>query len=184
MNQRLRCACAPQAEMSIDELSPGLGAVRCGRCGGAVLRLDDYRRWRERHPAAAANVGASPPPQAEEEPQSRARACPACARLMQRYRVGTQPDFRLDACSACQLVWLDRGEWASLAQGDLAGRLTDILSDAWQRRLRADELRQRREAALRGKYGDDCIDELIRIRGWLDAHPQRDELLALLRAGW
>ena len=182
MNQRLRCACSPQAEMAAAELSPGLAAQQCGACGACALQLDDYRQWRERQPAAAAMT--EPAARAEEELDARARMCPGCARLMQRYRVGTQPDFRLDACSACQLVWLDRGEWASLAQGDLSGRLTEILSEAWQRRLRADELRGRREAGLRAKHGDACIDELIRIRGWLDAQPQREELLALLRAGW
>lgn len=184
MNQRLRCACTLQAEMSVAELSPGLSAAQCGACGAAVLDLNDYRRWRQHSPAPATAPAEGSPARADEEPQERARPCPACARLMQRYRIGSQPDFRLDACAGCQLVWLDPGEWASLAQGDLAGRLTEILSEAWQRRLRADELRERREAGLRGKYGDACIDELARIRGWLDAHPQRDELLALLRAGW
>jgi len=168
--------------MAAAELSPGLTARQCGACGASALKLDDYRQWRERQPASGPVT--EPAARAEEEQDVRARTCPACTRLMQRYRVGTQPDFRLDACSACQLVWLDRGEWASLAQGDLSGRLTEILSEAWQRRLRADELRNRREAGLRAKHGDACIDELIRVRSWLDAQPQREELLALLRAGW
>jgi len=39
-----------------------------------------------------------------------------------------------------------------------------------------------RLAALRRRYGNECIDELDRIRAWLDTQPHRDELLALLRA--
>ena len=38
--------------------------------------------------------------------------------------------------------------------------------------------------ALRARLGDDCLDELTRIRTWLDTQPRREELLALLRAGW
>jgi hypothetical protein len=59
-----------------------------------------------------------------------------------------------------------------------------VLSDAWQRQLRDDEVSGQREAALRARHGDACIDELVRIRTWLDEQPQRDELIALLRAGW
>jgi len=100
-------------------------------------------------------------------------------------RVSTDmPDFRIDRCGACQLVWLDRGEWAALVHNGLARRLDEVMSDAWQRQLKQDELRAGREATLRARHGDECINELSRIRAWLDVQPQRDELLSLLRAGW
>ena len=105
---------------------------------------------------------------------------------MQRLRVGAKPDFRVDRCAGCQALWFDRGEWAALAASGLASRLEEILSDAGQRQLQAAELRERREADLRRKHGDACIDEIARVHQWLHAQPaaQREELLSLLRAGW
>ncbi|MBK9395089.1 MAG: zf-TFIIB domain-containing protein [Uliginosibacterium sp.] len=174
-----RCNCASGAVLQGVELAPGLPALQCPACDGSVLKLDDYRSWQ---PAPAAVTQPPHVPEIEDRPS--ARSCPACGRLMQRHRVGSSPDFRVDHCAPCQLVWLDRGEWPALTQAGLAGRLAEILTERWQRRLQNDEIRQQREAALRGKHGDACLDELARIRTWLAEQPHRDELIALLRTGW
>lgn len=178
-HRTLRCSCSGSARLEPVELELGLRASGCSHCGGTLLDLAVYKSWRD---AANALPTAGDPVVFEDAPG--ARACPDCARLMHRLRAGTRHDFRLDRCAACQSVWLDRGEWHALVAAGQAARLDQILTDAWQRQVQAEDLRARREAALREKYGADCIDELSRIRGWLDAQPQRDELLALLRAGW
>jgi Zn-finger nucleic acid-binding protein len=147
-----------------------------------ALYLDDHQQWRANHPGAVLNE--PPATLAQEDHHSSARTCPACARLMQRHRVGVQPDFWLDRCAPCQLVWFDPHEWSALVNAGLAGGLHAVLSDTWQRHVRENEVRAVREAALRSKHGDECIDELARIRLWLNGQPQRDELLALLRSGW
>jgi Zn-finger nucleic acid-binding protein len=180
MGARVFCSCAAQTELARTELTPGLAAQQCEACGGVLLGMVDYRQWRER--AAPAVVVEEAAPEVSDSPS--ARGCPSCTRLMQRYRVGVKPDFRVDHCPACQLVWLDKGEWQALAQLGLATRLGEIVSAAWQRRVQSDELRALRESTLRSKHGDACIDEIKRMREWLDAQPQREELIALLRAGW
>lgn len=184
MYASLRCRCLPEgAETFVAvELAPELQAVQCHSCSGALLHLKDWQHWRIHSPQP---LPVDPPstPQ-DNEADARVRPCPVCARLMQRYRVTVEADFCLDRCAACQLVWFDRDEWAALADRGLSGQLRSVLSDAWQRQLRDDEVSDRREEALRARYGDGCIDELARIRSWLDAQPQRDELIALLRAGW
>ncbi|MFT3735974.1 MAG: zf-TFIIB domain-containing protein [Rhodocyclaceae bacterium] len=177
---RMFCNCPAQAELSRAELAPGLPAQQCEACGGVLLGMVDYRQWRER--AAATAVAEQAAPEVSDSPA--ARGCPSCTRLMQRYRVGVTPDFRVDHCPECQLVWLDKGEWAALAQAGLAAKLGEIVSAAWQRRVQSDDLRARREAGLRSRHGDACIDEIKRMREWLDTQPQREELIALLRAGW
>ncbi|MDO6386526.1 zf-TFIIB domain-containing protein [Uliginosibacterium sp. 31-12] len=180
MGARVVCNCAPRAELVRVELAPGLPAQQCEACGGVLLGMADHRHWREA--AAVSALPGEAAPALSDSPS--ARACPACTRLMQRYRAGMTPDFRVDHCPACQLVWLDKGEWQALAQAGLATRLGEIVSAAWQRRVQGDELRARREAGLRSKHGDACIDEIKRVREWLDGQAQRDELIALLRAGW
>ncbi|MET7015554.1 TFIIB-type zinc ribbon-containing protein [Uliginosibacterium flavum] len=153
---------------------------QCEACGGVLLDMSDYRQWRQQA-APSAESGAE---DHEVSDSPSARGCPSCTRLMQRYRVGLTPDFRVDHCPACQLVWLDKGEWQTLAQAGLTASLGEIVSTAWQRRIQSDELRALRETALRSKHGDACIDEIKRMREWLNTQPQHEELIALLRADW
>jgi len=181
MNKNLRCLCDAQAPLLPAELAPGLPARHCAACGGSLLDMSDYRLWCERAAMTPTAVGE---PVNIEQDATGARKCPGCTRLMERLRLGAELDFRIDRCIACQAVWFDRGEWFALVKAGLAGRLTTLLSDGWQRQLQSDELRARREAILRARHGDACIDEVIRIRAWLDTQASRDELLSILRAGW
>lgn len=175
-----RCSCASGALLQASSLATGLHALQCPACDGSLLRLADYRDWQRANPSGNPVTGDKPA--IEDRPS--ARSCPECGRLMQRHRVGSQPDFRIDHCAHCQLIWLDRGEWEALAQTGLASRLPEILTERWQRRVQGEELRQQREAALRDKHGEACLKELARIRNWLTGQAHRDELLALLRTGW
>lgn len=179
MSPPIHCICAARPALQPHQLASGLEAQRCGDCGNTLLALDDYRRWRERLPAGvveSADAGATEPVQ---EP-GHARACPVCSRLMSRHRVGLSPDFHIDRCSPCQLVWLDDGEWQQLEQAGLLLQLDSVLTDAWQRRVQAEELRQRREADLRARIGDANYDEALRIRHWLASHPQRTDMMRLI----
>lgn len=99
---------------------------------------------------------------------------------MARYRVAPTSNFRLDRCNHCQLVWFDGGEWTALVEAGLIDRLDNILADGWQKRILAEESRQRREAGLRQRLGDDVVDELQRIQSWLHPRSNSGELLALL----
>lgn len=178
MKRNLRCTCEQRAQLLPAQLEQGLPGLRCPACAGELLALEDWRRWRDTAPAVTAPLDAA------VRTDGGARRCVQCDRLMQRLRVGSQPDFRVDRCAGCRLVWFDAGEWAALLSAGLATRLEDVLSDAGQRQLQADESRQRREQVLRAKHGDACIDELARVRQWLAGQPHPDELIALLRAGW
>lgn len=172
----LACACG--ATLFVRELAPGLVARICSACGGALLALDDYRLWRQ---SARLPVTETPTALPElPEDTGKARRCPACGAPMTRYRVAPGSSFRLDRCARCQLVWFDGGEWPALVEAGLIDRLDSILADAWQKRIQAEEARQRREATLRQRLGDDVVDELQRIQSWLHGRPNSGELLALL----
>lgn len=190
MAPTLRCVCEPHDELVASALAHPAGelfALGCVSCGGSLLALDEYRAWLRRVDAAALG-GAAQAADADalevSEEQSGARACPNCARLMQRLRASAGAGFRLDRCEACQLVWFDRGEWDALLAAGEAHRLLELLSDGGQRRRQQADLRARREAQLRGRHGEAAMAELARIRAWLDGQAHRDELLNLLRTGW
>ncbi|MBU1351066.1 MAG: zf-TFIIB domain-containing protein [Gammaproteobacteria bacterium] len=181
MTTRLHCSCASRSSLTNAALEEGLPAVACPDCGAVLLQMDDWRRWRSRSPDWVASPDA---PGAVDVPadQGQARACPACARLMQRLAVDAQGDFRVDRCGPCQYLWLDRGEWQALVQRGLAQQLDTLLSDGGQRRLQTERLQATRMLALRQRHGDACMDEVLRIRRWLAEQPHRDEVLALIRA--
>jgi Zn-finger nucleic acid-binding protein len=136
MNKTLHCSCAAHTELIACKLAPGLKGLHCTSCDGHMLMLEDYRVWRSTAPAQPATSAT-----ATAEDNS-ARHCPACTRLMQRYRVGSTPDFWVDRCASCQAVWFAGGEWQALLAAGMGTRLDDILTDAWQRQVQAEELRK------------------------------------------
>ncbi|WP_374325272.1 zf-TFIIB domain-containing protein [Azonexus sp.] len=172
----LACACG--AALFTRELAPGLPARTCSACGGTLLALDEYRLWRQSASLPAAGPTTALPELPEDT--GKARRCPACGAPMARYRVAPGSSFRLDRCARCQLVWFDGGEWPALVESGLIDRLDSILADAWQKRIQAEETRQRRETTLRQRLGDEVVDELQRIQSWLQQRPNSGELLALL----
>ncbi len=137
------CVCGAETPLQPFELAPSLYVGLCQHCGGGLLSIHDYRDWLETSPPEPA---AEPTGHAVTTQHTPARRCPCCAQLMERLRVGHQPDFRLDRCVACQCVWLDAGEWPALVRSGLGLRLTDVLADAWQRQVREEAAQGRRDA--------------------------------------
>ena len=178
MSRTLQCRCGSAPPLTTLLLAPGLPAMGCRDCGAVLLQMDDWRRWRSASPAEQAPATE----QALAHDHAQASACPACGRFMARLPVDAGGAFRVDRCVPCQLVWLDRGEWQALTERGLARQLDVLLSDAGQRRIQADRLQAARLQTLRQRHGDDCIDEVLRIRAWLAGQAQPGEILALLRA--
>ncbi len=174
-----RCPGCRGGDWSHARLAEHLAAWRCGACGGHLLSLADYRRWRSVHPAEPA-LGEAEAAQGGDAQSDAARLCPACGRIMSRLRGGSDPAFVLDRCNACQWLWLDAGEWRRLQGNELHRQLDRVLSDGWQRRLEADDRAARREDDLRRRLGDEVFDEALRIRAWLERLPRRQEVLRLL----
>ena len=179
MTPSLQCHCASRAPLKTVALEEGLPAAACPDCGAVLLQMDDWRRWRNRAPQTPTATAPATEPPADT---GRARACPACTRLMQRLPVHNAQDFRVDRCIHCQCLWLDPGEWAALVQLGAALQLDTLLSDAGQRRLQSERLLAARMQTLRQRHGDERIDEVLRFRRWLAGQPLADELLALLRS--
>ena len=178
MKANLSCRTPGHGALQPVALAERLLAAECADCGGMLLAMGEWRAWHAASPAVPGAIDEV----IEIFDTATARHCPECDRLMHRLRVSAGQDFRIDRCVHCQNLWFDRGEWPALVSRGLADRLDELLSDGWQRRLQTEEVREARLKALRKRYGDACIDELERIRSWLDAQPHRDDLLALLRA--
>lgn len=174
------CACSHRPALSEQALSPGLPAHECAECNGHWIDLEDHRAW------VASGAPSNEPAELVEHwlpgELTPARACPNCERIMERLRTGGKPNLRIDRCVHCHSVWLDGGEWAALQFHQ--ARLDDVLSDLWQRQLRETEAQERREALVRQRHGDACIDEVLRIQAWLQQQAEPGVVLNLIRNGW
>ncbi|WP_137937443.1 zf-TFIIB domain-containing protein [Chitinivorax sp. B] len=170
----------PTCNEALSQYEPaaGLRAHHCEHGHGMWLDIAEYRRWL---PTQAAH-GASPltEPISDISDHRAARACPVCTRIMQKYRVSSRFDYRLDRCNTCQGVWFDQGEWDALVALQQQGDLNTILSDAGQRDIQATISRERIDARDRERFGDTVFAELQRIRQWLANQPNAHELLAYL----
>lgn len=174
------CACSHRPLLSEQTLSPGLPSRECAECHGHWVCLDDHRQW-----VASGSPQNEPVELVEHwlpDVATPARACPQCDRIMERLRTGGQPDLRIDRCVNCHSVWLDGGEWAALQYHQ--ARLDDVLSDMWQRQVREAEQSERRDALVRQRHGDVCIDEVLRIQAWLQQQAEPGVVLNLIRNGW
>lgn len=165
-------------------LAPGLPARECARCGGVQVDLLAYRAWREAQPEESEDRSAAPGGGVTLVKASDNRhglVCQRCAGPMQKYRIDTDVSNFVDLCERCDDVWLDGGEWELLKHLHLSGRLTEIMTEPWQRRIRLETAERQQKDELRERLGEADHDRLMEIERWLEGHPERAELLRYLK---
>lgn len=159
------------------EIAPGLSAKRCSKCGGSFVELEKFLDWPGRHQVSPKDAPAAASTFVAES--SDARFCPACSRLMSRYKVSQQLPFHLDRCATCAGTWFDAGEWKAIETAGLLPRLHLVFSDSTQRSLRQQHQQQTHLERYKELLGDD-FDRAHEIRAWLDKHPKRQIVIAFL----
>ncbi|MEE4298307.1 MAG: hypothetical protein V2J24_02595 [Pseudomonadales bacterium] len=165
-------------------LAAGLPARECARCGGVQVDLLAYRAWREAQPeedADRSETTASGVTLVKASDNRHGLVCQRCAEPMQKYRIDTDVANFVDLCERCDDVWLDGGEWELLKHLHLSGRLTEIMTEPWQRRIHLETARRQQTDGLRERLGAADHDRLLEVERWLDGHPESAELLRYLR---
>lgn len=142
------------------------------------VELELYRMWRKNRPQIAAHEYAGEIAEVNDS----VRLCPQTGRLMTRIRVSNDNPLLLDYSVAAQAVWFDKGEWERLKALGLSDQLDAVVSERWQVELREAASRERLEKAMRARFGDAAYEELVRMREWLSAQPNRMEMIAFLNA--
>jgi Zn-finger nucleic acid-binding protein len=174
----MRCPVCESKNLEPVRLTDGPKVGQCVQCGGQWIGALDYREWIERH-------GSEVTPQPYEEVRLDARDthraifCPECHHMLTKYHVGHGIDFLIDHCGQCNGIWLDGREWEALRARRLHDEIQSIFTTRWQSEARREEYQRLVRRRYQARFGDD-LDELLRIRRWIDAHPKRTELLAFL----
>ena len=170
-----KCISPGLSHTLIDESLP---AYSCKTCRGTLLNLVAYRRWRDTtdtpHQPRKGGLEPAPP-----EDSSDAIKCTKCRRVMTKYRIAAAADNRIDYCVGCEDIWLDDGEWDLIANLVGTDQLAAVLSQAWQYRVRAGRRKHMETARMKDMLGAD-YERVAEIREWVQAHPSRTEILALV----
>ncbi len=171
------CPACASTHFQPTQIEGGLPAEQCEACRGVLVDLERYRTWRKTMPPLALAAASAEPSVTD----GAVRLCPKTGRVMARLKVDSHHPLRLDYSAAAQAIWLDAGEWDTLMSLDVHGQLDGIASDRWQASVQKAASRERMEQAMQARFGDD-LAELARMRAWLDARPNRREMLAFLGA--
>src|SRR5690606_5424352 len=150
------------------------------RCKGRWIKSFQYWRWQAAHGQNLPEVPADEAPATPVSDSAGAKLCPECGRILTRYRVGRGRDFCVDRCGHCAGVWFDGIEWVALRARNLHDEVHFVVSSGWEARGRKEASQRRHDQLMGKKLGDADFTESGRIKAWIDAHPERDELYAIL----
>ncbi len=175
----MNCPICKTSEMHPTELEANLPSLKCEQCGGNWIRGLAYWKWLEQHGPNLPERTEPMENQASEETHEM-RWCPECQSLMFQYRVGRGLGFALDQCPGCKGIWFDSNEWEALKARNLHDDIHAIFTAPWQAAVNREERKRRLEQMFIRRFGEDDYAEIKRVRGWLDQHPSKHELLAYL----
>jgi Zn-finger nucleic acid-binding protein len=169
----MKCPQCKGYELEPKELEPGLIVGACSKCSGTLVSLLNYRFWADQQkPDTTESLNEI----VETEDNSKAQVCPKCSKLMTKFQIGVEASNRLDLCTGCDEAWLDKGEWILLKHLDLAGKLPNIFTDAWQRNIRLERQEKIHKKRYESLLGTDDFAKLDIFKQWLDQHPDKAQI--------
>lgn len=172
------------------KLDFGLPALQCDCCQGTQLDLLTYRAWLEDvahddndNDDADSNSADNDPIAIDELTNTEnALICQHCQKFMLKYRINNEHDNTINVCHTCDDVWLDKGEWQLLKQLKIQDKLTELMTEPWQKQLREQAKQQAVKERYQTMLGDD-FDKVNDFAKWLQDHPKRSEIRHLLMGG-
>ena len=173
----LQCpVCPTPAFLGRYQAEPDLSAFSCQRCAGMWLSAEQYGTWlQQRNPTSSTTSSSATP--LPEEGAGCAKLCPACGRILRRFKIWPDNAFFLDRCGHCIGVWFDQGKWEALRARHLHVKVQRFFTASWQEQRKAAESRQRFERMYGECMGDDDHTKIRAFCTWLATHPQREILL-------
>src|SRR6476469_8534091 len=179
--RQFNCPVCKTTVLAAGTLDDGLVAHPCPQCRGEWIASKDYWKWLETR-----NVAPPEPPEVANpvdlpvKQDEKPKLCPDCGRFMRRHKVGHGVAFVVDRCGTCGGFWLDANEWEVLKSRHIHERLHFIASDAWQAEVARQEREKGHERIVREKLGAQDMEKIKAIKTWIESHPRKAELYAVL----
>jgi Zn-finger nucleic acid-binding protein len=146
----------------------------CKQCGGMWM----------------ANLGASdfieavteicPKKIAGNDSDKKTGVCPFGHGIMMRAKVDIDEPFYLEKCTTCGGIWFDQGEWLRIVENNFVENLSNIWSEAWQRKHRKEKNRDFFLTMNQKVLGENVFRMIVDLAEVLKNHPEKDRAIALL----
>jgi Zn-finger nucleic acid-binding protein len=173
------CPVCKDATLVDSPLEPELTAAQCTKCGGTYIAASSYDHWLSRSQVNQPETTDDRTISLDSGESSGPRFCPECKYVLTKYNVGKGIKFALNKCGHCGGTWLDKNEWEILKSRNLHDDIHLVFSDNWQLAVRAEEHKAAMAEIFAEHLGDD-LEEISRIKNWLDNHANSDALYAYL----
>ena len=173
----MQCTSCKQGKLVHAYLDALFPCHTCEHCGGNFIYLADYLRWIENNkdPKFVCNQDAA----LHADESERALLCPKTGSLMLKYRISKNTEHRIDLSRAINAIWLDKGEWELLKREGLAGKLNEIFTDVWQRKVRQAKSADVFDALYAEHFGEN-YEAVKAFRSLLQGMPNKSDVIAYL----
>lgn len=156
-------------------------AHTCDSCGGNWILIEDYATWKSNNPDPSFSIDTNTPEYQATEPQ-KALICPISGSIMQKFRISSSIDHKINYSAKVGGIWLDKGEWNILKKEGLAGSLNTVLTEHRQNEIMHDTAKEHFAVIYQERFGKADYQKVIEIREWLDTHEKKQDLIAYLIA--
>jgi len=172
----------PKATLVRTELEPALFAFRCPSSGGLWIDGEAYWNWVRAQPGFPKPIesDAGEPVEAAED-SGQPLLSPRSGRLMRKFAVGYELEFRIDFDRASSGFWLDAGEYETLRARNLHDELHLICSPEYQKKLASLAASRASDRRLVELIGAETCAKIDAFSDAVRGHPKRSLVLAYLR---
>ena len=101
---------------------------------------------------------------------------------MRKFKITAGTAHRVDYSASVGGIWLDKGEWDLLKTEGVAGTLNNVVTQQWQKQIRAESTASNLSAIYTQKFGDEAYQKVKSLREWLNAQPGKADLRTYLLA--
>ncbi len=177
----MKCTSCHEGTLSPGFIDSLFRAHICSHCGGNWVLIEDFLAWKESNPeySFAKDIGYA---EGEDIDSAKAMLCPVTGSLMSKFRISSNTNHRIDYSASVGGIWLDKGEWQLLKQEGLAASLNVLVTQSWQRNIRAETAKDNFVDMYEAKFGKDVYAKIKELREWLQSQPQKSDLRAYLLA--
>ncbi len=175
----MKCPVCKTADLKYAEEDLGLRCYSCNSCEGDWIRFEDYINWKNKIQLEESSLDTANDYLPEYDSKI-VNLCPDCGKILIKYTVLPEFSFKVDHCSSCNGVWLDKNEWETLIKNDSHHDMNSFFTGPWQQKLKREMTRQRFEEHYIKKFGKDNYDKLKDMRDWIQDSSFKDEAMAFL----
>ncbi|PCK08028.1 MAG: hypothetical protein COA42_11325 [Alteromonadaceae bacterium] len=176
----MQCPSCKSGALLPVEVDTGLVGAGCAKCHGVLLSLIQYRFWADSLGGALASSASLNDGQYESGgaciDSTGVKLCPKCSKFMTKYQIGVDSGNRIELCSHCDEVWLDKGEWHLLKELELQKVLPEIFTRAWQNNIRKKRQERNWQEHFGALIGEQDFERVAEFKRWLDAHDKASDI--------